>query len=172
MPSFILTVIGIDRPGLVRTLADTVAASGGSWLESRMARLAGQFAGIVRVEAPDSLLAKLESLAAEGLQITAERAGPAAATQGETLVLEGVGNDRPGLVRDDAAARIYESLLGRYSGLEPKARLAVLHQRRGRLPEARQLALDVAEDYKRAPWHVKAEQRRWLDLTDAVRKQP
>lgn len=73
---------------------------------------------------------------------------------------------------DDDAARIYESLLGRYSGLEPKARLAVLHQRRGRLPEARQLALEVTEDYKRAPWHVKAEQRRWLDLTDAVRKQP
>ena len=41
MASLILTVIGPDRPGLVRALAQSVAAHGGSWLESRMARLAG-----------------------------------------------------------------------------------------------------------------------------------
>jgi glycine cleavage system regulatory protein len=100
--SLILTVVGPDRPGLVRTLAQTVAAHGGSWLESRMARLGGQFAGIVRVEAPDSLLADLRALENEGLRIvvqsgtSAETAVPA----GERLALEVVGNDRPGIVRD------------------------------------------------------------------------
>ena len=54
MASLILTVVGPDRPGLVRAIAEAVAARGGSWLESRMARLAGQFAGIVLVEAPES----------------------------------------------------------------------------------------------------------------------
>lgn len=53
MGSLILTVVGPDRPGLVRALAEAVAARSGSWLESRMARLAGQFAGIVLVEAPE-----------------------------------------------------------------------------------------------------------------------
>ena len=53
MASLILTIVGPDRPGLVRALSEAVAARGGSWLESRMARLAGQFAGIVLVEAPE-----------------------------------------------------------------------------------------------------------------------
>ena len=69
MKSMILTVIGPDRPGLVRALAQTVAAHGGSWLESRMARLSGQFAGIVLVDAEDSLVPALQALEQEGLRI-------------------------------------------------------------------------------------------------------
>jgi len=34
----------------VSSLADTVARHGGNWLESRMCRLGGQFAGIVRID--------------------------------------------------------------------------------------------------------------------------
>jgi glycine cleavage system regulatory protein len=101
MASLVLTVIGPDRPGLVRALATAVAAHGGSWLESRMARLAGQFAGIVLVEAPDSLLDSLRTLESEGLRIVAQDAmAPAAPVAGERLMLEVVGNDRPGIVRD------------------------------------------------------------------------
>jgi glycine cleavage system regulatory protein len=104
MASLILTVVGPDRPGLVRALAQSVAAHGGSWLESRMARLGGQFAGIVMVEAPDSLLDDLRALENEGLSI-AVQSGTAAespAPAGERLALEVVGNDRPGIVRDVA----------------------------------------------------------------------
>jgi len=101
MASLVLTVIGPDRPGLVRALATAVAAHGGSWLESRMARLAGQFAGIVLVEAPESLLDALRTLESEGLRIVAQDAmAPAASVAGERLMLEVVGNDRPGIVRD------------------------------------------------------------------------
>jgi glycine cleavage system regulatory protein len=102
MGSLILTVVGPDRPGLVRALAEAVAARSGSWLESRMARLAGQFAGIVLVEAPDSLLDDLHALESQGLQITVQNAtsGPAVATGNLRLALEVVGNDRPGIVRD------------------------------------------------------------------------
>ena len=105
MASLILTVIGPDRPGLVRALAQSVAAHGGSWLESRMARLGGQFAGIVLVEAPESLLGDLRALESEGLRIVVQTgiAGTAAGTpSGERLALEVVGNDRPGIVRDVA----------------------------------------------------------------------
>jgi glycine cleavage system regulatory protein len=103
MASLILTVIGPDRPGLVRALAQSVAAHGGSWLESRMARLGGQFAGIVLVEAPESLLDDLRTLENEGLRIVAQSGTAAAATQtGERLAVEVVGNDRPGIVRDVA----------------------------------------------------------------------
>lgn len=106
MASLILTVVGPDRPGLVRALAQSVASHGGSWLESRMARLGGQFAGIVLVEAPDSLLADLRGLENEGLRIAVQSgtaAGPqAVAPAGQRLAIEVVGNDRPGIVRDVA----------------------------------------------------------------------
>jgi len=103
MASLILTVIGPDRPGLVRALAQSVAAHGGSWLESRMARLAGQFAGIVMVDAPDTLLTDLRALEDEGLRIVVHPGTPlAAAPKGERLAVEVVGNDRPGIVRDVA----------------------------------------------------------------------
>lgn len=105
MPSLILTVIGPDRPGLVRALSAAVAEQGGSWLESRMARLAGQFAGIVLVETPggltNALAEALRSLEREGLQIVVRPSqAPLAQTGGQRLRLEVVGNDRPGIVRD------------------------------------------------------------------------
>ncbi len=102
MASLILTVVGPDRPGLVRALAEAVAARSGSWLESRMARLAGQFAGIVLVEAPDSLLDDLRALESQGLRVTVQTAtsGPAVAAGNPRFALEVVGNDRPGIVRD------------------------------------------------------------------------
>ena len=106
MASLILTVIGPDRPGLVRALAQLVAAHGGSWLESRMARLAGQFAGIVLVEAPEALLTDLHDLEREGLRIVVQpgTVGEALAAMpaGERLAVEVAGNDRPGIVRDVA----------------------------------------------------------------------
>ena len=102
MTSLILTVVGPDRPGLVRALSEAVAARGGSWLESRMARLAGQFAGIVLVEAPDSLLDDLLALEGQGLRIVVQSGvAELAPVEAEPLlVVDVVGNDRPGIVRD------------------------------------------------------------------------
>src|ERR1700760_1656865 len=101
MASLILTVIGPDRPGLVRAISETVAARGGSWLESRMARLAGQFAGIVLLEAPTSVLDDLRALESQGLRIVVQSGEPQVPASVEPrLQLEVVGNDRPGIVRD------------------------------------------------------------------------
>ncbi len=104
MAPLILTVVGPDRPGLVRALSGAVAACGGNWLESRMARLAGQFAGIVLVEAPESLLDDLRALESQGLRIVVQSgvAGLQAARAEPVLTLEVVGNDRPGIMRDIA----------------------------------------------------------------------
>ncbi|RPJ34061.1 MAG: hypothetical protein EHM17_08040 [Verrucomicrobiaceae bacterium] len=104
----IMTVLGSDRPGLVRSLADTVAKHGGNWLESRMARLAGQFAGIVRIECPaaavDELLRELQSPGVPGLTVQAVREIAGDAPARRTLAVEVVGNDRPGIVRELTAA--------------------------------------------------------------------
>ena len=105
MTTLILTLLGPDRPGLVEAVAGPVAAHGGNWLESRMARLAGQFAGILRVEVPDGQAAALEQalarLEASGLRVVVTRATePAAPEERRLMVLDLVGLDRPGLVRE------------------------------------------------------------------------
>ena len=62
----VLTVIGEDKPGLVESLARTIAGHDGNWLESRMVHLAGKFAGVLRVSVPpprmNSLMQALEGL--------------------------------------------------------------------------------------------------------------
>ena len=59
MDHLVLTVIAKDQPGLVERLAQCVADHGGNWLESRMSRMAGQFAGILRVAVPAKAHAEL-----------------------------------------------------------------------------------------------------------------
>lgn len=109
MTALTLTLIGPDRPGLVRTLSERITAVGGNWLESRMARLAGQFAGILLVDIPaaevERFIADLQALEREGLRATAERGlREEPAVQHRTLLLELVGLDRPGIVREIAQA--------------------------------------------------------------------
>jgi glycine cleavage system regulatory protein len=105
MADLVLTLIGPDRPGLVEAVAEPIAAHGGNWLESRMAHLAGQFAGILRVEVPDAkaaaLVEALRRLEARGLRITVEsEPRPAAPAPRRTLLVDLVGLDRPGIVRE------------------------------------------------------------------------
>lgn len=104
----ILTVIGADRPGLVEKVADLVVRHGGNWLGSRMCRLGGQFAGIVRIEVPADrhppLADALRALAGQGLlvEVHADTAAAPALT-GDRIRIEVVGQDRPGIVRQIAA---------------------------------------------------------------------
>jgi glycine cleavage system regulatory protein len=105
MTPIVLTFVGRDRPGLVSAISEKVAASGGTWLESRLAHLAGEFAGIVRVDIPEAniagLTAALRGLEAAGLRIAFERSSLAPAPGGrKTVKLELVGVERPGIVRD------------------------------------------------------------------------
>jgi glycine cleavage system regulatory protein len=104
--SLVMTVIGDDRPGLVETLARCVSAHGGSWLESRMARLGGKFAGILRVSVPQEraagLLEAVGGLGAAGLTVVSEQSG-AAVHSLQPVRLELTGSDHIGIVRDIAA---------------------------------------------------------------------
>ena len=101
----VMTVIGQDRPGLVESVAGLVAEQGGNWLESRMSRLGGQFAGILRVEVPGenepALVAGLRKLESRGLTVVVHHDQPKApAVSARQNVLEIVGQDRPGIVRE------------------------------------------------------------------------
>jgi len=103
--SLILTIVGPDRPGLVNLISDRVTAHGGNWLESRMANLAGQFAGIVHLHVPqasiEALIVAFQELEAQGLQIVVTRGTDGASgAPGRRMKLELIGQDRPGIVRD------------------------------------------------------------------------
>ena len=101
----VLTVVARDQPGIVEVLSQTVSDHGGNWLGSRMARLGGEFAGIVELHAPADrdvdLRNALAALEERGLRVQVAEASGADAPAGRTrLALEVVGNDRPGIVRE------------------------------------------------------------------------
>lgn len=108
LATLVMTVIGPDRPGLVQLIATRVADHGGNWLESRMCRLGGQFAGILRVEVAnerrDELVNALRTLEVDGLRVIIHADGAEinraeGAGQGALATVELVGNDRPGILR-------------------------------------------------------------------------
>ena len=103
----VITLVGADRTGLVESVARVVAEHEGNWLESRMCRLGGEFAGILRVEIPaekkSALLAALQKIS--GLNVVIQPTQSAvAASSGRQTKLEIVGSDRPGIVREITAA--------------------------------------------------------------------
>lgn len=102
MPNLVMTVIGPDRPGIVESLAEQVAANEGNWLESRMSHLGGQFAGILHVSVPEGGVEALVSglRALEGLQILLQDSAITSSdAPARTAELDLVGHDRPGIVR-------------------------------------------------------------------------
>ena len=104
-----MTIIGPDRTGLVESVARVVAEHGGNWLESRMCRLGGEFAGILRIELPvekrQTLLGALQTLQSRGLTVVVRPdEAAAAATKDRQTKLEIVGHDRPGIVREITSA--------------------------------------------------------------------
>lgn len=106
--SLVMTVLGPDRPGLVRTLSNIVATHGGNWLESRMARMAGQFAGIVRVECDEGvstiMIDELNALASDGITVQIVKESSPATDHRRKISVDVIGNDRPGIVRELTAA--------------------------------------------------------------------
>jgi glycine cleavage system regulatory protein len=105
--TLVLTLIGRDQIGLVRVVATAIAEHGGNWLESRMCRLGGEFAGIVRLEIAaeqaDGLAAALRGLAGLRVDVTREAAGAGANDERVMAALDLVGSDRPGILREVSA---------------------------------------------------------------------
>ena len=108
MATFILTVLGDDRPGLVSTLSAPISAHGASWERSQMSRLAGKFAGIAVVSVSDArasaLVEDLVALADQGLQVVLERTDEPVDRQSVRLTLDLLGADHPGIVAEISAS--------------------------------------------------------------------
>jgi glycine cleavage system regulatory protein len=97
----VVSVIGQDKPGLVEQLAAVISAQQGNWLESSFSRLAGQFAGIVKIGVNSdgqALLAALQKLPHLDVRGVLDAEVNEAELQSVSLTL--VGHDRIGIVKD------------------------------------------------------------------------
>jgi glycine cleavage system regulatory protein len=106
--SLVLTLIGDDKPGIVEQLSERVLATRANWEESRMARLAGKFAGVLRVsvaaDQADALTTRRRELDAGGLSVIVARSGEGPTATHRAVRLELLGHDHPGIVRDISRA--------------------------------------------------------------------
>ncbi len=88
--SLIVTAIGTDRPGIVSLLSDRAQGFGANWAGSRMANLAGQFAGMVHFEVPaqnaEPLAQALRGLESSGLRVVIEKVETPPAPAGRRMV--------------------------------------------------------------------------------------
>jgi glycine cleavage system regulatory protein len=103
----VMTIIGPDRTGLVEAVARAVTNHGGNWLESRMCRLGGEFAGILRIEIPAEkkapLLDALQKIS--DLTVTVHSGETKISTSNARQTkMEIIGQDRPGIVHEISAA--------------------------------------------------------------------
>jgi glycine cleavage system regulatory protein len=105
--SIVLSFLADDKPGLVSHLSKIVKDNNGNWLESRLSRLAGKFAGIIRVNIPLKNLSALEAelskisnnnfkFVTEHLDVEFESEAP----NQYQFSMDIVGNDREGIVHD------------------------------------------------------------------------
>ncbi|KAG1663479.1 hypothetical protein GQR58_020418 [Nymphon striatum] len=102
--SLIITILGPDKPGLVESLSETLTKYGASWSESRMAHLAGKFAGLLQVSLPtenlEPLTKAVRELETDSFKIHLEKADTNIAKPEKILKLELLGQDRPGIIFD------------------------------------------------------------------------
>lgn len=101
--SIVLTIIADDQPGIIKAVSGAICKHGGSWTQSSMSSLAGQFAGILLVSVPgdksDDCLQELQGLETQGLRIIAHvSTDTPGAEEQNNYILDVVGNDRQGII--------------------------------------------------------------------------
>jgi glycine cleavage system transcriptional repressor len=106
MPFFVITAVGVDRPGIVAEFTGVLYRQGCNLEDSTMTRLRDQFAMMLVVQAPDEVLTSLET----GLHVVASQLGLSVSVRPlaegaaepepapERFILRVYGADRPGIV--------------------------------------------------------------------------
>jgi glycine cleavage system regulatory protein len=100
---FITTIVGDDRPDIINALAETTRSLGGEWIKSKVIRLDGQFAAIMKVAIDEARETKLkETLDQEFSDLSFTHAPVRTIDPGHTTVYDLVldCSDRPGLTKD------------------------------------------------------------------------
>jgi glycine cleavage system transcriptional repressor len=123
MPSYALTVLGHDRPGIVAEVTEAIADLGGNLEDSTMTLLRGHFAMTLIAEVgttAEDIAARLAALSDSGLVVSVLELPPAdaAADERQRYLLTVHGGDRPGIV--SALARRIADLGGNITDLSTR----------------------------------------------------
>ncbi len=139
----VLTVIARDRPGLIKALSETIARHSGNWIDSSMARLGGEFAGILRVRVPttesSALEAALGRLGDAGIAVAIRKGETSPLSrEGRSVRLELTGVDHPGIVHrvstalsafnisiDELETRVFSGSMSGEQMFEAKAKIVL-----------------------------------------------
>ena len=106
---FVITVTCPDQPGIVERVTEVVVAHGANWEASRMARLGGEFAGIVLVSVAeqyaDALAQSLRDMADDQMTVAVRSTRPSPTVAGGhcTCQFQLTGADHEGIVHTVAA---------------------------------------------------------------------
>ena len=101
MKSFLISVLGDDKPGLVDGLSEIILGNNGDWIESRMSSFEGKFAGILKVNVPSNNAAKLKKelvSSSLGLQIACEETSPSQQGDFKSYNIELIGQNHVGII--------------------------------------------------------------------------
>lgn len=109
------TVFAKDRPGIIKSLSDTVLSHQGNWLESQFTRLCGRFVGIAKVsvsdEQLDSFVDQMICLAGQGITVNLHNnviVNDRSDSKKVTIDVEA--NDRSGIVDEIASTLAAKSI--------------------------------------------------------------
>ena len=103
--SIVFTVMAGDRPGLVETISEVVTRHSGNWVDSSMAHLGGEFAGIICAEIPTPNVSRfikdLVALGDQDIEVHVRKdSKPELESEGDQATFEVTGADHPGIVHE------------------------------------------------------------------------
>jgi glycine cleavage system regulatory protein len=111
--TWVLSLICEDQPGRVETLAKIISDHDGSWQESRMAHMAGKFAGIVKISVAEGRAQALQKalMSLQDMQLVIDEVKRQEDTSPQqTYSFTAIGNDRPGIVHEIAQAFAHHNI--------------------------------------------------------------
>ena len=152
--TLVVTFMADDKPGLVSLLSQTISAHEGNWLDSSLSRLGGKFTGIVVIqvaaEQTQALSEALIALRSEGIALICETSSAADSDTDQTeIVLDLVGHDKPGIVRDISSilAQHNANVIELSSELVPGSMSSeLLFKAQGRVTVPAQVDVDQLQD--------------------------
>lgn len=100
---FITTIVGDDRPDIINALAKITRSMGGEWIKSKVTRLDGQFAAIMKVSIDESQKTKLNEALVQAFADLSFSHAPVREVHAEnTTILDLVldCDDRPSLTKE------------------------------------------------------------------------
>lgn len=100
--TFIVSLAGVSKPGLLQELAHYTHEHGGKWLSSKVSHLEGHIAAIIKVEVPKVEVEAVQKQfnAQPGLSVQFDEVNPHAEQTDHSLNLVVDAKDRPGLVKE------------------------------------------------------------------------